>query len=109
MAGATCAARKVTDKFLVDSGASLTVLPESSWKQLRLKPRNTIAVMLADGRVVTRDVGQVDVAFGDKSVATKVILGETDDSKLIGVLTLAEMGMVLDPIKRTVSSMAFRM
>jgi len=107
--GAGKRARKVTDKFLVDSGASLTVLPEAIWKPLGLKRRDHISLSLAGGRVVTRDIGQAEVSFEGKSVATQVILGEPDDSKLLGILTLEEMGLVLDPIKRTLSKMVLRM
>jgi hypothetical protein len=47
--------------------------------------------------------------FGDKTVPTQVILGEPDDSKLLGVLTLEEMGLVLNPLKRTLEVAELRM
>lgn len=101
--------KKITDQFLVDSGASLTVLPEAMWRALRLRPVDTVNIRLADGRVEQRQIGFALATFRDKTVPTQVILGETDDSKLMGVLTLEEMGLVLNPLKRTLEVAELRM
>jgi hypothetical protein len=38
-----------------------------------------------------------------------VLLGEPDDSLLLGVVALEEMGLLFDPLKRTLSAMEIRM
>ena len=38
-------------RFLVDSGATYTVLPWRTWRRLGLRPRRTIELTLADGMV----------------------------------------------------------
>lgn len=101
--------KKITDQFLVDSGASLTVLPEALWRALRLKAVDRVTIRLADGRVEQRPVGFALATIGNKTVPTQVILGEADDSKLVGVLTLEEMGLVLNPLKRTLEAAELRM
>jgi predicted aspartyl protease len=101
--------KKITDQFLVDSGASLTVLPKAMWQTLKLRPVDSVTIRLADGRVEQRQIGFAMATFGNKTVPTQVILGEADDSKLIGVLTLEEMGLVLNPLKRTLEVAELRM
>ncbi|RJP38353.1 MAG: aspartyl protease [Phycisphaerales bacterium] len=101
--------RVVVDQFLVDSGASDTVLPEDIWKSLGLEAQDHIRIRLADGRVVSRPVAFAMIRFDGHAAPSRVILGEADDSKLLGVVTLEEMGLALDPLKRTLSAMEIRM
>lgn len=101
--------KKISDQFLVDSGAFLTVLPRAMWQALKIKPEDQVTIRFADGRVEYRDVGFALVTYKEKTVPTQVILGEADDSKLMGVLTLEEMGLVLDPLKRTLLQAELRM
>lgn len=101
--------KKLTDQFLVDSGTSLTVLPRAMWQTLKIKPEDKVTIRFADGRVEYRDVGFALVTYNGKTVPTQVILGEADDSKLMGVLTLEEMGLVLNPLKRTLMVAELRM
>ena len=101
--------RVVVEQFLVDSGASHTVLPENIWKSLGLEAQDHIRIRLADGRIVNRPVGFAMIRFDGHSTPSRVILGEADDSMLLGVVTLEEMGLTLDPLKRTLSALEVRM
>jgi predicted aspartyl protease len=101
--------KKITDQFLVGSGALLTVLPKAMWQALKLRPVDSVTIRLADGRVEQRQIGFAMATFGNKTVPTQVILGEADDSKLMGALTLEEMGLVLNPLKRTLEVAELRM
>lgn len=103
------ATRVVVEEFLLDSGARHTVLPEDIWKSLGLEAQNHVRIRLADGRVVSRPVGFAMIRFDGHAAPSHVILGEADDSKLLGVVTLKEMGLALDPLKRTLSAMEIRM
>lgn len=44
--------------FLVDSGATYTVLPEKSWRSIGLSPTRSVRFTLADGTVIERDVSE---------------------------------------------------
>lgn len=101
--------RSKSDYFLVDSGSTLTVLPEAYWKELNLKPIDEVSVSLADGRVEKRRVGHAFIEYEGREAPTRVILGEIDDSKLLGAVTLEELGLVLDPLKRKLYPMQYRM
>ena len=55
--------RKRTLRFLVDSGASYTVLPEKVWKGIGLRPRRELTFTLADGPELPRKVSQFLLPF----------------------------------------------
>jgi len=102
--------KKTTEgRFLVDSGANFTVVPQQMVEKLGLRPERTEKFELADGSEIVRRLGSCTVRFKDIEVPTQVILGEGDDSALLGVLTLEEMGLTLHPLSRKIDKMVFRM
>ena len=90
----------ITGDFLVDSGAAYTVVPAAMVAKLNLKPRFKREFTLADGKKVTRQIGDAVIQFGNEEIATPIILGQKDDSPLLGVLTLETFGLALDPFRR---------
>ncbi len=92
--------KKVEDEFLVDTGAHYTVLPEDIVKKLGLKQSWTQEFSLADGKIIKRPVGGAIIRFEGKELPVPVVLGEKDDSPLLGVTTLESFGLMIDPFKR---------
>jgi len=45
-------------RFLVDSGAIYSVLPEKTWRALRLRPERRVEFTLADGTPIERGVSE---------------------------------------------------
>lgn len=90
----------VEGEFLIDSGASYTVLSKKYVEKLGLKPSFEQEFILADGRVVKRLIGNAIVEFQGREVASPVVLGKEHDSLLLGALTLEGFGLVLDPFAR---------
>jgi hypothetical protein len=45
-------------RFLVDSGAVYSVLPEPCWQQLSLVPKRTLDFTLVDGTTIRRNVSE---------------------------------------------------
>ena len=97
--------RKVSGKFMVDTGAAYTVVPLALAKKLNLKPMKTQEFVLADGTSVERKLGHAMVGIDEEKTPTIVVIGEKDDSPLIGVLTLEGMGLMVDPFKRKLRPM----
>lgn len=93
-------AKEVKGKFLVDSGAHYTVVPKPFVKRLNLKPSYIQEFSLADGNVIKRAIGSALVGLEGKELAVPVVLGEQDDSALLGVTTLESFGLMLDPFQR---------
>lgn len=90
------------EKFLVDSGASFTVIPADMVKTLKLKPVYEKEFVLADGKVVKREIGVANISLNGTSLPSPVVLGKKNDSKLLGALTLEEHGLALDPFERKI-------
>ena len=88
-------------KFLVDSGTKYTLLPETAWQEIELSPKRRMTFTLADGTHVERDISECYIELPQGEGHTPVILGEPGDEALLGVVTLEEMGLVLNPFQRS--------
>lgn len=91
--------------FLIDSGAHYTLLPLDVWKEIGLKPKREMEFILADGTRIKRDVSECYIELEMGEGHTPVVLGEEGDEALLGVVTLEIMGLVFNPLKRTLSPM----
>jgi clan AA aspartic protease len=95
--------------FLVDSGASYTLLPYDVWNDIGLTPKRKADFILADGTKMERMISECHISIEGADGHTPVILGEKGDDALIGVVTLENLGLVLDPFKRTLHAMHLRL
>ena len=93
--------KQATVEFLVDSGARYTLLPEKVWKAIGLTPKRRLTFTLADGTRIERDVSEAHLTLPQGDSHTPVILGEPGDEALLGVVTLEELGLVLNPFQRS--------
>ncbi len=91
--------------FLVDSGATYTLLPEKVWKKLNLKPFEKLKFTLADSTIITRQISEVWLEYGGRGRTVQVILGEENDQALLGALTLESLGLMLNPFTRELMPM----
>lgn len=94
-----------TVKFLVDSGATYTLLPKKIWKAIGLKPKRKVTFTLADGTTVERAVSKTYIFLEQGQAHTPVVLGEESDEALLGVVTLEILGLVFNPFNRTLNPM----
>lgn len=97
--------KKVSQKFIVDTGAAYTVIPKKLADKLGLKAVKSQEFTLADGTSVTRKLGFALVEIDGEKAPSTVVIGEKDDSPLIGVITLENMGLMVDPFKRKLRPM----
>jgi len=97
--------KRAAVRFLVDSGATYTLLPEKTWRLLGLKPKRSMSFTLADGTEVERSLSECYISLPQGEGHTPVILGEPGDEALLGVITLEELGLVLHPFNRTLQPM----
>ena len=96
-------------KLLVDSGASYTLLPEDVWRELGLKPKRKHVFVLADGTEIERDVSECYIELPQGDGHSPVVLGEEDDDALLGAVTLENLGLILNPLKRKLQPMTLRL
>ena len=98
-------AGKETVRFLIDSGATYSLLPQNAWTKIGLKPKRTLEFTLADGTTIKRDVSECYINLPQGEGHTPVILGEELDEALLGVVTLEILGLVFNPFNRTLQPM----
>ena len=89
----------MTRKLLVDSGATYSVIPKKDLKKLGVKPDSEQQFTLANGKTITKSVGEARFSWKDHHRTAPVVFGE-DDVYLLGATTLEAMGLVLDLLNR---------
>ena len=97
--------QSATVRFLVDSGATYTLLPNDAWQKIGLTPKRTLGFTLADGSIVERPVSECHITLPQGEAHTPVILGSPGDEALLGVVTLEILGLVLNPFSRELQPM----
>ena len=92
-------------RFLVDSGAVYSVLRRADWRALGLKADRELEFVLADGTTLKRGVSECAVEIQGQRATSPVVLGETEDEALLGAVTLETLGLMLNPLNRTLQPM----
>jgi predicted aspartyl protease len=93
-------------RFLIDSGAMYSLLPEPVWKAIGLTAKREMEFVLADGSSIHRSVSECHITLPQGDGHTPVVLGEPGDAEpLLGVVTLDILGFVFDPFRRVLRPM----
>jgi clan AA aspartic protease len=100
---------EVEVRFLVDSGAGYSQVPEGVWSRIGLQPVRRQSFTLADGSIIERDIGTCTIRLEFGETPTPVVLGGPDDPALLGVVTLEELGVLLNPYSRRLQPMTMRL
>jgi len=90
--GTTC-----EEKGLVDTGATLTVLPRRIAENLRLQTKARSKAMTAGG-AITVELSDVQVEIAGKDGIVRVAISDVVDRVLVGVTTLETLGLTVDPL-----------
>ena len=97
--------KQKTVRFLIDSGATYSLLPKKVCKAIGLKPQRKVSFTLADGTSIERAVSETYIVLPQGQAHTPVVLGEEGDEALLGVVTLGILGLVFNPFDRSLSPM----
>ena len=97
--------RGFEQRLIVDSGALYTIVPAPLLREIGIEPDRVQRFELADGRVVTREVGSALYELRKLRAAAPVVFGRRTDAALLGVVTLEVLGLTIDPLRRTLRAM----
>ena len=86
---------------LADTGATLPVISRSLLESLGIDRVGSVIGILADGREVTRDVGLAVVTVNAESIPCRVVFGEPEDAAILGLTVLEQLGLTVDPARRS--------
>ena len=91
-------------EVLVDTGSTYCQIPSSLLHRLGIPVRWEAEVRLADGRIVTDEVGQASIRLEGKTFATPVIFGREGEPNLLGVVALGTALLTVDPVEQRLIS-----
>jgi clan AA aspartic protease len=93
---------EVTEKveFLIDSGATYSVVPTPVLEKLGIKPLSEQEFRLANGTRIVRKRGIALFKYGERIGGADAVFGEAGDSNLLGATTLESLGYALNPLRR---------
>lgn len=90
---------------LVDTGADATWIPRDTLARLGVTVERTEMYQMADGSVLTRDLGYVIVRVAGRETIDEVVFAEANDLTILGARSLEGLSLRVDPrTKQLVSS-----
>jgi aspartyl protease family protein len=87
-------------EFLVDSGATYSLVPAEILQSLGVEPHSEREFILGNGEIVRRKMGTAIFEYRGIRGDSLVMFGEAGDSPLLGATTLEGFGLILDPFRR---------
>ena len=84
-------------RVLVDTGATLSILPADILDRLGVRRRRRRRFQ-GFGGTVTRDTGTVNMSYEDAEEGVTVVFGAEDDPPIMGVTALETLGFEVDPV-----------
>ena len=83
---------------MVDTGATYTFLPGSMLRELGIAPTRTTNFQLASGEMAQYARGEAVIRINGFAQMTPVVFGDDDAEPLIGVVTLEQLELAVDPV-----------
>lgn len=97
--------RTETVRFLIDSGATHSVVPSAVLARLGIAPLDEQTFRLANGETIRRKKGVALFRYKGRVGGADVVFGEPGDQNLLGALTLEALGFALDPLRRELAEL----
>ena len=88
-------------EFLVDTGATDSLAPADQLRRIGVQPEGKMTYELADGTVKEYAYGLVRIEFMGETTAGRVVFGPPGSEPILGMTALESVGIVVDPITKT--------
>lgn len=86
--------------FLVDTGATDSLVPGPQLEAIGLEPKGRRVYELADGNEIAMDVTVGEIEFMGETVGGTILFGAADTEPLLGLTALESVGIEVDPVNR---------
>ena len=100
--------RKWEGRFLVDTGATDSLVPRQHLEAIGLAPEAERTYVLADGSEIRMGVAVARIELMGEMVGGTVLFGEPDAEPLLGVTALESLGIEVDPLNRRLKKLPGR-
>ena len=84
--------------IIVDTGSTFTAVPRAILERLGVPVQRSLPSETADGRMVPVDVGETTIRLEGLQFHTPVIFAEANEPSLLGVVTLEQAALAVDPV-----------
>ena len=92
-------------RFLVDTGATDSLVPTVELKRIGMAPVGKMDYELADGTIQEYPFGLAEISFMGEITAGRVIFGPDKAEPILGVTALESVGFTIDPASRTLKKL----
>ena len=82
----------------VDTGSTYTAVPRAMLQRLGVRVDRSMPSETADGRIVPVDVAHTTIRLEGLEFPTPVIFAEPGEPSLLGVVSLEQAALVVDPV-----------
>ena len=97
-------------EVVVDTGSTYTAVPRTMLQRLGVPVERSLSSETADGRIVPVDVGRTTIRLEGLQFSTPVIFAEDNEPSLLGVVSLEEAALAVDPLSgRLISANLLRL
>ena len=86
--------------FLVDTGATDSLVPAPHLEAIGLKREGKRIYQLADGNEIVMDITIAEIEFMGEIVGGTILYGAPDAQPLLGLTALASVGIEVDPVSQ---------
>ena len=86
--------------FLVDTGATDSLVPGPHLDAIGLKPRGKRVYELADGSEIVMDITVGEIEFMGETVGGTILYGAANAEPLLGATALESVGIEVDPVSQ---------
>lgn len=90
----------LTANFLVDTGATDSMVSGSELKRIGVKPTGRNTYELASGELAEYENGYAEFSFMGQTVLVRVIFGPDKVEPILGAIALELAGVVVDPVSQ---------
>ena len=82
----------------MDTGSTYTAVPREMLQSLEVTVERSLHSETADGRILPVDVGRTTIRLEGLEFSTPVIFAEAGEPSLLGVVSLQEAALAVDPL-----------
>ena len=86
--------------FLVDTGATDSLVPGPHLEAIGLKPKGRRVYGLADGNEIAMDITVGEIEFMGETVGGTILFGAAAAEPVLGMTALESAGVEVDPLDR---------
>ena len=92
--------RRWKGQFLVDTGATISLVPRQHLEAIGIRPEGQRTYVLADGTEIRMDIAVARIELMGEIVGSTVLFGDENTVPLLGVTALESLGIEIDPLNQ---------